>query len=211
MVPIFHHSNILWDGSAKFSLRGRIAGIRANCALRKSLLPVLTGSLRVVFYTALCATVTNASGKLTERADMKTYIPKEEDMGRKWVLVDAKGQVLGRLAVKIADILRGKNKPCFAPHLDCGDSVVVINAREVVLTGRKDERKVYQDFTGYMGGLLEQTAEVVRERNPERLIRDAVWGMLPKGALGRKQIRKMRVYADAEHGQVAQKPVKLEV
>jgi len=142
---------------------------------------------------------------------MKTFIPEQKDMGRKWVLVDADGQVLGRLAVKVANILRGKNKACFAPHLDCGDHVVVVNAAKVVLTGRKDERKVYQAFTGHMSGLKEVTADVVRARNPERLIRDAVWGMLPKGALGRQQLRKMRVYAGAEHNQSAQQPEKVEL
>lgn len=142
---------------------------------------------------------------------MKTFIPDEKNMDRKWVLVDADGQVLGRLAVKIADILRGKNKACFTPHLDCGDNVVVINAAKVVLTGRKEERKMYQDFTGYMGGRRERPAAYVRARKPERLIRDAVWGMLPKGPLGRKQLRKMRVYAGPEHEQVAQQPTQLEL
>lgn len=142
---------------------------------------------------------------------MKTYIPKEEDMDRKWILIDAEGQILGRLAVKIANLLRGKTKPCFAPHLDCGDRVVVVNAEKVALSGRKDERKVYQDFSGYMGGLKERTADVVRATHPERLIRDAVWGMLPKGRLGRKQFRNMRVYVGPEHDQAAQNPIKLEL
>ena len=142
---------------------------------------------------------------------MKTFIPKEENLGRNWILVDAEGQILGRLAVKIANILRGKHKPSFTPNMDCGDNVVVINAEKVVMTGRKDERKIYQDFTGYMGGLNETTADVVRERHPERLIKDAVWGMLPKGPLGRLQLRKMRVYAGPEHDQVAQQPVKVEL
>ncbi|MDT8391799.1 MAG: 50S ribosomal protein L13 [Lentisphaeria bacterium] len=139
---------------------------------------------------------------------MKTFIPNEETLDRKWILIDADGQVLGRLAVKIANILRGKDKPSFTPNMDCGDNVVVINAEKVVMTGRKDERKIYQDFTGHMGGLKEYTAEVVRERHPERLIKDAVWGMLPKGPLGRLQLRKMRVYAGPEHDQAAQQPVK---
>lgn len=142
---------------------------------------------------------------------MKTFIPKEENLDRKWILIDAEGQILGRLAVKIANILRGKDKPSFTPNMDCGDNVVVINAEKVVMTGRKDERKIYQDFTGYMGGLKEYTADVIRERHPERLIKDAVWGMLPKGPLGRLQLRKMRVYAGPEHDQVAQQPVKLEL
>lgn len=142
---------------------------------------------------------------------MKTFIPQEKDMDCKWILIDAEGQVLGRLAVKIADIIRGKNKPCFTPNMDCGDNVVVINAEKVALTGRKEERKIYQDFSRHMGGLTKRPAAVIRATNPERLIRDAVWGMLPKGPLGRRQLRKMRIYAGTEHGQAAQQPVKLEL
>jgi large subunit ribosomal protein L13 len=142
---------------------------------------------------------------------MKSIIPSENSIERKWILIDAEDQVLGRLAVKVADILRGKNKPTFTPHLDCGDCVVVVNAEKVKLTGRKDEQKIYQDYTGYMGGLKEQTAAEVRATKPERLICDAVKGMLPKGRLGRQQFRKLKVYAGSEHGQAAQQPVKIEL
>jgi len=142
---------------------------------------------------------------------MTTYLPKEAEIERKWVLVDADGQVLGRLAVKIADILRGKNKPIFTPHLDCGDYVIVVNAAKVVLTGRKETRKIYQDYTGYMGGQKDTPAARVRATRPNRLIKDAVWGMLPKGRLGRSQFRKLKVYASADHQQQAQKPEKLEL
>jgi len=118
---------------------------------------------------------------------MKTYLPKVDQIERRWWVVDADGLVLGRLAVKIADILRGKNKPAYTPHLDVGDFVIVINAEKVRLTGRKEERKIYQTYSGYMGGQKEQTAAEVRKRDPRRLIKRAVWGMMPKGRLGRAQ------------------------
>jgi len=142
------------------------------------------------------------SGGLT----MKTYLPKETEIERKWRVVDADGQVLGRMACRIADALRGKDKPCFTPHLDCGDFIVVVNAEKVVLTGRKDTDKIYQDYSGYMGGRKERTADVVRRNNPCRLVRDAVWGMMPKGRLGRAQFAKLKVYAGAEHPHEAQNP-----
>lgn len=137
---------------------------------------------------------------------MKTYLPNKEEIERKHLLFDAAGVPLGRLAVKIANALRGKNKPTFTPHLDTGDFVVVINAKDVVLTGRKEENKIYQDFSGYRGGQKEYNAATIRENKPERLIKDAVWGMLPHGRLGRAQFRKMKVYAGAEHPHTAQKP-----
>jgi large subunit ribosomal protein L13 len=141
---------------------------------------------------------------------MKTYLPKKNEIERKWRIVDADGKILGRLAVKVADVLRGKDKPTFTPHLDCGDYVIVINADKVKLTGRKEERKIYRDYSGHMGGVKEQTAAEVRSRKPARLIEDAVWGMLPKGKLGRAQFRKLRVYAGDQHPQQAQKPEALE-
>ncbi len=142
---------------------------------------------------------------------MKTYLPKKNEIERKWRIVDADGKILGRLAVKVADVLRGKDKPTFTPHLDCGDYVIVINAEKVKLTGRKEERKIYRDYSGHMGGVKEQTAAEVRSRKPARLIEDAVWGMLPKGKLGRAQFRKLRVYAGDQHPQQAQKPEALEI
>jgi large subunit ribosomal protein L13 len=136
---------------------------------------------------------------------MKTFLPKQGEIEQKWWVVDATDLVLGRLAVKIADTLRGKNKPTYTPHLDCGDFVIVINADKVKLTGNKETQKVYQDYSGHMGGLKEYTADVMRARRPERLIRQAVWGMMPKGRLGRAMFRKMKIYAGAEHPHEAQK------
>jgi large subunit ribosomal protein L13 len=136
---------------------------------------------------------------------MKTFLPKQGEIEQKWWVVDATDLVLGRLAVKIADTLRGKNKPIYTPHLDCGDFVIVVNADKVKLTGNKEIQKVYQDYSGYMGGLKEYTADVVRARHPERLIRQAVWGMMPKGRLGRAQFRKLKIYAGPEHPHEAQK------
>lgn len=142
---------------------------------------------------------------------MKTPIPKVAEIQPKWFVVDAEGKVLGRLAVKIADIIRGKNKPTYTPHLDTGDYVVVINAEKVVLTGSKETQKVYQRYSGYMGGLKEQTAADVRAKTPERLIEDAVWGMLPKGRLGRAVFKKLKVYAGPANQHEAQKCEKLEL
>lgn len=137
---------------------------------------------------------------------MKTFLPKQGEIDQKWWVVDATDLVLGRLAVKIADTIRGKNKPIYTPHLDCGDFVVVINADKVMLTGRKETQKIYQDYTGYMGGLKERPLATIRARNPERLIRQAVWGMMPKGRLGRAQFRKLKIYAGPEHPHEAQQP-----
>jgi len=137
---------------------------------------------------------------------MKTYLAKNGEIERKHVLFDAAGVPLGRLAVKIANTLRGKDKPTFTPHIDTGDFVIVTNAEKVLLTGAKETGKIYQDFSGYRGGLKEHTAAEIRERNPERLVKDAVWGMLPHGRLGRAQFRKMKVYAGAEHPHAAQHP-----
>lgn len=121
-------------------------------------------------------------------------------------MIDATDQTLGRLAVRIARILRGKDKPTFTPHLDTGDSVVVINAEKVVLSGRKEEQKIYQRYSGYRGGLKEKTAAQVRKRHPERLIELAVRGMLPRNRLGRQLNRKLKVYAGSEHPHAAQNP-----
>ncbi len=137
---------------------------------------------------------------------MKTYLAKEGDFERKHILFDAAGLPLGRLAVKIANKLRGKDKPTFTPHTDTGDYVIVINAAEVALSGRKEENKIYTDYSGYMGGLKEYTAAEIRAKKPERLVKDAVWGMLPHGRLGRAQFRKLKVYAGNEHPHAAQTP-----
>lgn len=137
---------------------------------------------------------------------MKTFLPKQGEIEQKWWVVDATDLVLGRLAAKIADTIRGKNKPIFTPHLDCGDFVVVVNAEKVRVTGRKETDKVYQDYSGYMGGRKVRTLDVIRARQPERLIRQAVWGMMPKGRLGRAQFRKLKIYAGSAHPHEAQQP-----
>jgi len=137
---------------------------------------------------------------------MTTVMPKDEAVDRKWFLLDAQDQVLGRLATRVATILRGKHKVVFAPHLDVGDHVVVINAGKVHLTGRKMTDKVYRWHTGYIGGLREVTAERMLRTHPERVIEWAVQGMLPKGRLGRAMFKKLKVYRGAEHPHAAQKP-----
>ena len=142
---------------------------------------------------------------------MPTLMPKENEIERKWYLVDADGKVLGRLATRIASILRGKHKPIFAPHLDVGDHVVVLNAEKVHLTGRKLQNKQYRWHTGYIGGLREVTAEKMLKTHPERVIEWAVQGMLPKNRLGRAMVKKLKVYRGAAHPHQAQQPQALEV
>ena len=140
---------------------------------------------------------------------MKTYLAKVGEIEREHILFDASEAPVGRLAVKIANALRGKDKPTYTPHVDTGAFVVVINASKAVFTGHKNERKVYVDYSGYRSGRTETTADKVRESNPERLIKDAVWGMMPHGRLGRAQFAKLKVYAGADHPHAAQKPVKV--
>ena len=143
---------------------------------------------------------------------MKTYLPKVDLEQRKWHVIDANGAVLGRLAVQVAEVLRGKNKPVFTPHLDAGDFVVVINAEKVVLTGRKREHKIYYHFTGYPGGIKERSAKYILEgRFPERIVEKAVERMLPRGPLGRQQLGNLHVYRGAEHPHTTQQPVLLDV
>lgn len=142
---------------------------------------------------------------------MTTTLLKESEIQRDWFLVDATDRPAGRLAVEIARILRGKHKPTFAPHMDIGDFVVVINAEKVKLTGAKEEQKIYKHYTGYQSGLKEFTAKTVRERNPERIIESAVKGMLPKTNLGRKLFKKLKVYAGTEHPHEAQRPKPIEL
>ncbi len=142
----------------------------------------------------------------------KTYSAKASDIEKKWILIDAKGLVVGRLATLIAMRLRGKHKPTFTPHMDDGDNVVVVNAEKVVLTGRKRENKVYYHYTGYQGGIKERTARFILEgRFPERVIEKAVERMLPRGPLGRKQLGNLRVYKGPEHPHEAQTPSMLDV
>src|SRR6478609_3317023 len=146
------------------------------------------------------------------KRSMKTYSAKPAEVDKKWVLIDAKGLVVGRLASLVAMRLRGKHKPTFTPHVDCGDNVIIVNADKVVLTGRKREQKVYYHHTGFPGGIKERTAKFILEgRFPERIVEKAVERMLPRGPLGRKQLGNLRVYKGAEHPHVAQNPVTLDV
>jgi len=141
---------------------------------------------------------------------MKTYIPKLAEIERKWHLVDAEGKILGRLASRIAQILSGKDKPIYTPHLDVGDFVVVINAEKVKVTGGKEEKKIYYRHSGYPGGLKERTYEELLSKKPQDIIRKAVRGMLPKNKLGRQMFKKLKVYAGSEHPHQAQRPEKLD-
>lgn len=137
---------------------------------------------------------------------MRTQFATRDDVERKWYLVDAEDAILGRLATKIATYLRGKNKAIFTPHIDTGDFIIVINADKVKLTGKKLEDKIYYHHSGYPGGLKAETAKDRLRRKPEEVIIDAVWGMLPKGRLGRAIIKKLKVYRGPEHPHEAQKP-----
>ena len=131
--------------------------------------------------------------------------------GRRWHIIDADGRVLGRLATAAARLLQGKHKATYTPFIDTGDHVVVVNAASVKLTGRKDEQKMYRAHSGYEGGLREERAKIVRQKNPARLVEEAVRGMLPKSTLGDAMYRKLKVYAGSEHPHAAQKPSKIEV
>lgn len=137
---------------------------------------------------------------------MKSYMAKANEIERKWYVIDAEGKVLGRLASEIASVLRGKRKPIFTPHVDCGDFVIVINADKVVLTGNKLNQKIYAYHTGYPGGRREVVYAEMMEKRPEKVIELAVKGMLPKNRLGRKMIKKLKVYTGSEHPHTAQAP-----
>ena len=138
-----------------------------------------------------------------------SYMQKKEEVVRSWYVIDASGKNLGRIATKAAHILRGKHKPTFTPHVDCGDCVIIINASEVNLTGNKLDDKIYYNHSGYTGGLRERTAREMKENYPVEMIERAVKGMLPKGRLGRQMYKKLFVYAGNEHPHMAQKPVDL--
>jgi large subunit ribosomal protein L13 len=140
-----------------------------------------------------------------------TRSTRAQDVERRWFVVDAEGKVLGRLASGVASVLRGKHKPSYTPHVDDGDFVVVVNADKIVLTGRKLEQKTYHRHSGYAGGLRSVTAKRLLERRPERVIQHAVRGMLPKNPLGRRMLRKLKVYAGPDHPHEAQRPEPLEV
>ncbi len=140
---------------------------------------------------------------------MKSYMAKKFEVPRRWFVVDAQGKVLGRLASRIAMVLRGKNKPEFTPHSDTGDFVVVVNAGQVKLTGKKLDQKIYYRHSGYVGGLKEISARQMLKKKPEEVLRHAVRGMLPKNSLGRNQLKKLKIYTGAEHPHEAQQPVPL--
>ena len=143
---------------------------------------------------------------------MKTFSAKPAEVDKKWVMIDADGLVVGRLASLVALRLRGKHKPTFTPHVDCGDNVIVINAAKVVLTGRKVDRKIYYKHTGYIGGIKERTAgAIMAGKFPERVLEKAVERMVPRGPLGRRQMANLRVYPGTEHPHEAQQPQKLDV
>lgn len=137
---------------------------------------------------------------------MSTYMPKAGDITRKWYVIDAEGKPLGKVAAAAATLLRGKHKPTFAPHADCGDNVVIINASKVVLTGKKLEQKKYYRHTGYIGNLKEVKYSTLMKTKPEFVVEKAVKGMIPDTVIGRNALRRLRVYKDAQHKQTAQKP-----
>ena len=142
---------------------------------------------------------------------MKTFVAKEQEIEKKWYLVDAENRILGRLATEIAARLRGKHKPIFTPHADTGDFIVVINADKIALKGAKLDKKIYYRHSGYMGGLKEISARRLLEKKPEEVLRLAVKGMLPKNSLGRRQLKKLKICAGPDHPHQAQEPEKLEI
>jgi large subunit ribosomal protein L13 len=142
---------------------------------------------------------------------MKTFNTKPADIKREWYVVNAEGKTLGRLASGIAEVLRGKHKTTYTPHLDCGDYVVVLNAGKIHVTGNKLEEKMYHHHSGYPGGMRTVALRTQLEKHPDRVIKAAVWGMLPKGRLGRQMFKKLKVFREAEHPHLAQKPKTLEV
>ena len=142
---------------------------------------------------------------------MKTYMANPDKIERKWYVVDAEGCTLGRLSSEIAKVLRGKNKPEYTPHVDTGDYVIVVNADKVKVTGKKLQQKIYYNHSDYVGGMKETTLKEMLAKHPERVIEYAVKGMLPKGPLGRQMIKKLHVYAGAEHNHAAQQPKALEI
>ncbi|MDH3254887.1 MAG: 50S ribosomal protein L13 [Acidobacteriota bacterium] len=141
----------------------------------------------------------------------RTYSPKLGEVERQWYVVDAAGQTLGRLSSKIARVLTGKHKPQYAPHQDTGDFVIVVNAEQAVLTGNKEDAKVYYRHSTYPGGLKAESAGHLRRRRPVKLVEKSVWGMLPKNRLGRRQLKKLKVYAGPDHPHEAQQPKTLEL
>jgi large subunit ribosomal protein L13 len=141
---------------------------------------------------------------------IKTYSPKLAEIEHRWFVVDAAGIPLGRLSTVVARLLTGKHKPTYATHIDTGDFVIVLNAEKAVLTGKKEEQKIYHRHTGFPGGLKSEVAGKLRQRRPTQMIEKAVWGMLPKNKLGKQQLKKLKVYAGGEHPHQAQKPEALD-
>ena len=142
---------------------------------------------------------------------MKSYMQKKETVDRKWYVIDAAGKPLGRVATLAATYLRGKHKPTYTPHIDCGDNIIIINVEKVVLTGNKEDKKIYYNHSMYQGGLRERTAKEMRERYPEEMMERAVKGMLPHNRLGRQMYKKLFVYAGEDHKHAAQQPKVLEM
>lgn len=142
---------------------------------------------------------------------MSTYMPKAGDITRSWYLIDAEGQTLGKVATKAADLLRGKHKPTFVPHLDCGDHVIIVNADKIVLTGKKLEQKMYYHHTGYIGNMKQVKYSTLLAKKPEFVMTKAVKGMIPDTTIGRQALTRLRVYAGPEHNHAAQKPEKVEL
>ncbi|MBR6313591.1 MAG: 50S ribosomal protein L13 [Clostridia bacterium] len=142
---------------------------------------------------------------------MSTYMPKAGDITRNWYLIDAEGQTLGKVATKAADLLRGKHKPTFVPHMDCGDHVIIINADKIVLTGKKLEQKMYYHHTGYIGNMKQVKYSTLLAKKPEFVMTKAVKGMIPDTTIGRQALTRLRVYAGPEHNHAAQKPEKVEL
>ena len=165
----------------------------------------------------LCAAKARRGSFFPARVDLermmlkKTYSPKLAEIEHRWHVLDAAGIPLGRLSSLAARLLTGKHKPTYATHIDTGDFVIVINAEQAVLTGRKEEQKIYYHHTRYPGGIKSESAAKRRQRRPTKMVEDAVWGMLPKNKLGRQQLRKLKVYAGAEHPHQAQKPETFDV
>ena len=142
---------------------------------------------------------------------MSTFMQKKETINRKWYVIDAEGKPLGRVATKAAHILRGKHKPTFTPHIDCGDNIIIVNAEKVALTGNKLDSKMYYNHSMYPGGLRERTAKVMQEKYPVEMVERAIKGMLPHNRLGRAMYKKLFVYAGSEHPHAAQKPESIEI
>ena len=155
--------------------------------------------------------MTGIKGSSSGGTGMKSFMANPSTVERKWYVVDATGYTLGRLASEVAKVLRGKNKPIFTPHMDCGDYVIVVNAEKIKVTGKKMDQKIYYNHSDYVGGMRETTLREMMAKKPEKVVELAVKGMLPKGPLGRSMITKLHVYAGPEHEQAAQKPEVLEI